>query len=137
MFPQVGDSEIKEALDNTSGNIEVAVGHILDTTSLQTSLHTTPQQVYASLQLCNDIDSDDDFKDLSNIADSVAEHKTEASINNKEPIADVIRKFAEEKLEKDCTLEYNMSSVLLTSLLTSMKLSILFTQSYLQFTLIS
>ena len=62
-----------------------------------------PQQVYASLEFCNDIDSDDDFKDLSNTADAVAEHKTEASINSKEPIADVIRKFAEEKLEKDCT----------------------------------
>ena len=103
MFPQVCDSEIKEALDNASGNIEVAVSHILDTTSLQPSLHTTPQEVYASLEFCNDIDSDDDFKDLSNTADAVAEHKTEASINNKEPIADVIRKFAEEKLEKDCT----------------------------------
>ena len=66
MFPQVCDSEIKEALDNASGNIEVAVSHILDTTSLQPSLHTTPQQVYASLEFCNDIDSDDDFKDLSN-----------------------------------------------------------------------
>lgn len=103
MFPQVGDSEIEEALGNASGNIEVAVSHILDTTSLQTSLHTTPQQVYASLEFCNDIDSDDDFKDLSNTADSVVEHKTEVGTNNEEPIADVIRRFVEEKLKKDCT----------------------------------
>ena len=49
MFPQVDDHKIHEAFSSSSGNIKVAVSHILEITTLQ----TPPQQVYASFDFCN------------------------------------------------------------------------------------
>ena len=59
MFPQLDDHKIQEALSTAHNNIEAAISHILETAALQ----TTPQQVYASFEFCNNIDSDDDFRD--------------------------------------------------------------------------
>ena len=58
MFPQLPDQKIQEALIVADNNMDVAISHILDTTICQ----TTPQQVYASFDFCNDISDDDDFK---------------------------------------------------------------------------
>ena len=100
MFPQVDDHKIQEALSIATGNIEVAVSHILEVTTIQ----ATPQQVYASFEFCNNIDNDEEFREWD--VEDATEHETGADTGNEEPVADIIRRLAEEKLtkDKDCTL---------------------------------
>ena len=98
MFPQVDDHKIQEALSSSSGNIEVAVSHILEITTLQ----TTPQQVYASFDFCNNIDNDEEFRECDCDVNEATEQEVTADIE--ELVDDIIKKFAEDKLKKDCTL---------------------------------
>ena len=109
MFPQVDDHKIQEALGSSSGNIEVAVtvSHILEITTLQ----TTPQQVYASFDFCNNVDNDEEFKECDYDASEATENETGAEIE--EPVAVIIKKFAEDKLNNDCTLRIKVINMLM------------------------
>lgn len=101
MFPQLDDYKIREALREAHYNIETAISNILETATPE----RTPQQVYASLPFCNNIDSDEDFKDcdtLNSLMNPCENEKSEGnSSTNKEPISTAIRNLAAEKLEKD------------------------------------
>ena len=102
MFPQLGDDKIKETLCDAHYNIEEAISNILETAALQ----TTPQQVYASFEFCNDIDSDEDFRNtdaLQNCVDPLETENKEDS-TNEVPISSMIRKLAAEKLKSDASL---------------------------------
>ena len=103
MFPQVDDHKIQEALSSSSGNIEVAVSYILEITTLQ----TTPTQVYASFDFCNNIDNDEEFRKCDCDVNEATEQEVTADIE--ELVADII-KFAEDKRKKDCVKRKNVAS---------------------------
>ncbi len=59
--------------------------------------------MYASFEFCNNIDSDEEFREFD-MDDTTTEHEPGANTGDREPVADIIRRLAEDKLRKDCTL---------------------------------
>ena len=108
MFPQVDDLKIQEALNNANDDIEVAVSHILEATTLQ----PTPEQVYASFEFCNNIENDDDFRDFNDLpsfTDNALECQTKEKHGNDEPISKILTQLGAEKLKKDSYLRVKVS----------------------------
>ena len=76
MFPQCSPSCARNALLVTDNNLEAAINLIISNQARST---TTTQEMYASLEFCNDIENDPEFTENNNPREDETNMETEIS----------------------------------------------------------